>query len=366
MTGYLCAACEARWPVDAARWRCDCGSPLGLDFEAGPLDLDALPRRPPSLWRYHEAIPGADALAPIGLGAGDAPVVDDVLDGTPVHLALEYISPTGSYKDRGAALTVAVAAALRVAEVVDDTSGNAGIALAAHAARAGIAARIFVPTDAPPAKPRIAAALGAEVVPVEGGRVAAAAAVLGAVAEGAFYASHAWSPFFVHGVKTLAYSMAEALRWTAPGAVLVPAGNGSLVLGLDAGFRELRRQGRIARRPALVAVQAARCAPLAIAWASGSRSPAIVTETPTIADGIRVVTPPRGAEVLASVRDSGGTVASVEEAEIEAALTLLWRRGYGVEPTSAVPVALLLREGPALRRAFGDLAVVLGGSGLKG
>ncbi len=365
MTGYVCATCRARHAITLDRFRCDCGAPLALDFESEPIDRDALPRRPLGIWRYREALPLADELAPVTLGEGVAPVVDDVLGDTPVHLALEYVSPTGSYKDRGASLLVSLAAALDAPLLVDDTSGNAGIALAAHAARAGLKARLLLPDDAPPVKPRIAAELGAEVIRVPGGRAGAAAAALAEAAGGAFYASHAWSPFFVHGVKTFAYSLSEALRWAAPGAVIVPAGNGGLVLGLDLGFRELRRHGLIDRRPAIVAVQAAACAPLAHAFAAGAPAPAPVPEADTAADGVRVCAPPRGAEVLTAVRESGGTVEAVTEDEIAGARRVLWHKGYAVESTGAVAAACVLRLGDVLRRRYGDLVVALTGSGLK-
>ncbi len=368
MIRYVCSACTARHAVTIQRWRCDCGAPLDLDFECEPLDGDALPRRPTTLWRYREALPMAETLAPASLGAGVAPVVEDALGGTPVHMALEYVSPTGSFKDRGASLLVATAAALGARDVMDDSSGNAGIALAAHAARAGLRARILVPDDAPPAKPRIAAELGAQVIRVRGGRTAtaaAAAAIVEASSE-VFYASHAWNPFFLHGAKTFAYSLGEALRWSAPGAVIVPVGSGGLALGVELGFRELRRHGLVERRPALVAVQAAACAPLHRAFEQGKDDPSPVAEEPTAADGVRVSVPPRGAQILSAVRGSGGLVAALEEKEIDAAHTLLWRKGYTVEPTGALAAALVLRDGPTLRERYGDLVVALTGSGLKG
>jgi threonine synthase len=365
MNGYICPTCRARHAVTPERFRCDCGAPLALDFESAPLDREALGRRPHTLWRYREALPFAEELTPVTLGGGVAPVVEDVFGDTPVHAVLEYVSPTGSYKDRGASLVVSLAAALRATLLVDDTSGNAGIALAAHAARAGLMTRIFVPEDAAPAKPRIAAELGAEVVRVAGGRAGAAAAVLDEAASGAFYASHAWSPFFIHGAKTLAYSLSEALRWTVPGAVVVPVGNGGLVLGLDIGFRELRRHGLIERRPAIVAVQAAACAPLARAFAAGTALPLPVSEGVTAADGVRVCAPPRGAEVLEAVRQSGGSIEEAGEEEIDLARRALWRKGYAVESTGALAAACVFRLGDDLRRRHGDLAVVLSGSGLK-
>lgn len=365
MIQYVCPTCAARHPVTLDRFRCDCGAPVDLDFEASPLDRDALARRPATLWRYREALPFGDRLAPTTLGEGVTPVIDDVLGGTPVHLCLEYVAPTGSYKDRGASLLVAAATVLGATDLVDDSSGNAGIALAAHAARAGLRVRVLVPTDAPPAKPRLAAELGAEVIRVAGGRSGAAAAALREAASGAFYASHAWSPFFLHGAKTLAYSLSESLRWSAPGAVIVPVGNGGLVLGLDLGFRELRRDGLIERRPALIGVQAANCAPLARAFELEEASPTPVPEGPTAADGVRVGAPPRGRAVLEAARASGGFIASFSEDEIETARRDLWRRGYVVESTASLPAALVLREGASLRKRYGDLVVVLTGSGLK-
>lgn len=367
MTPYVCSRCATRHQASLERWRCDCGAPLDLVFEAPRLDVRAIARRPRTLDRYREALPLPDGVEPVNLGAGVAPVVEDVLGGGPVRLALEYVSPTGSFKDRGAAVLAAVAAASGAREVLDDTSGNAGIALAAHAARLGLRARIFAPEEAAPAKLRIASSLGAEVVPVPGGRAAAATAASAAAASpGAFYASHAWSPYFVHGTKTFAYSLAEALGWLAPGAVVLPAGNGSLALGAHLGFGELARHGTIGRLPALVVVQAARCAPLHRAFEEGRLEPSPVGEAPTIADGVRVAAPVRGARLLAAVRESGGLVAAVEEEDIEAVVRILWRKGYAVEPTGALAAAFVHRSGGRLRERYGSLVVALTGSGLKG
>ena len=365
MIRYVCPACARRFGVTPDRFRCECGSPLDLDFSAEKIDVDALGRRPASLWRWHEALPLVGPLPTTSLGAGLCPVVEDRIHDIPVHLVLDFASPTGSYKDRGASLITAIAVALGVEEVFDDSSGNAAIALAAHAARRGLRARVLVPSDAPRSKPALARRLGADVVRVEGGRAAASAAALREARTGSFYASHAWNPFFLHGTKTLAYAMAESLRWTVPSAVLVPCGNGGLVLGLDLGFREMRRHGLIDRRPALIAVQAEACAPLHRAFVGGLEEPVPLAEGSTVADGIRVGSPPRGGAVLRTVRESGGSVESVSEEEIEAAHASLWTKGYAVEPTAAVAPALVRRVGPELRARYGDVAVVLTGSGLK-
>jgi len=366
MIAYLCRACGARHDVTLSRFRCECGAPLDLEFEPRPLDRTALTRRPASIWRYHEVLPLAELVCRTTLGEGLLPVIDDALGATSVHLALDYVSPSGSYKDRGAAMLVALANWLGADELVDDTSGNAGIALAAHAARAGLAVRLFVPEEAAEEKPRIAASFGAEIVRVPGGRSAASAAAVLEAEQGAFYASHAWSPFFLHGVKSLAYAICESLGWIPPGGVVVPCGNGGLVLGLDLGFREMRRAGLIHRRPALVAVQAEACAPIAAAWRRKEPVPVPVEDKPTIADGIRVSAPPRGAAVLEALASCGGSVETVGEDEIAAAWAVLWKKGYAVEPTSATVAACVLGNGPRLRAEYGDVVLVLTGSGLKG
>ena len=365
MIAYGCRGCGARHAVSAGRFRCECGKPLDLIFDADPVSRDALSRRPQSIWRYHEAIPLAEVLPRGTLGEGVTPVVGGSIGSVPVHFVLEYASPSGSYKDRGAALLVSLASWLGVETVVDDTSGNAGIALAAHAGHARLAVRLLVPADAPEEKPRLAAAFGAEVVRVPGPRAAAAAAAVREAEEGAFYASHAWNPFFIHGVKTLAYSLAEAFRWSPPGVVVVPCGNGGLVLGLDLGVREMRRHRLIAHKPAIVAVQAAACAPIANAHAASAPMPAPVEERPTAADGIRVASPPRGEEILAALAQQGGAAGTVAEDEIATARDRLWRDGFAVETTSAAAAAYVAREGERLRARYGDIAVVLTGSGLK-
>lgn len=341
MSGYLCPACGAGPALDAVRFRCDCGSPLDLAVDPTP---------------YRVA------------GAQDAqrPLVADHLGGTAVRWALEGASATGSYKDRGAAALVFAAAAVGARRLVEDSSGNAGIALAAAAAHAGLPVTLFVPADARPEKPRLARALGAAVVPVEGPREAAAAAAEREAAGGAFYASHAWSPFFLQGVASLAYDLAGRLDAGDLGAVVVPCGNGGLVLGLHAGFAALHAAGQIPRPPALIAVQAEACAPLARAFARGETGPADGSWTATIADGIRVARPPRGAQTLRAVRETGGRFATVGEAEIERAWRWLWSRGLPSEPTSATTAALLLREAEAIESAHGGIVAVLSGSGLKG
>jgi len=215
--------------------------------------------------------------------------------------------------------------------------------------------------------PKIAqiAAGGADVVTIKGSRQDVAEAALRQSAE-IFYASHNWQPFFVEGIKTLAYELWEQLGFAAPDSIVVPLGYGSNVLGADVGFAELLRRGEIGRRPRIFGVQAAGCAPFAAAFQAGAESLVPTAITPTMAEGIATAKPTRVAEVLRAVRESGGSIAAVEEAEIVEALRDLAGRGLYVEPTSAVAAAGLSRLLSSGTILPGERTVlVLTGSGLK-
>ncbi|HEY8526921.1 MAG TPA: pyridoxal-phosphate dependent enzyme [Acidimicrobiales bacterium] len=351
-----------RYVPDPVAWRPADGRPWRLAPAPPPLRPDDLAGRPPGLWRYREALPFADpeaAAARCGLGEGGTPLVDlgDGLTGK-----LELASPTLSFKDRGATVLVAAAAALGVERIVCDSSGNAGTAIAAYAARAGLPAVVFVPAATSPAKLVQARAHGAEIRTVPGDRAAAARAAEDEVERtGAFYASHAWNPLFLEGTKTYAYELWEQRGFAAPGAVVVPAGNGTLFLGALKGFAELRAAGLVDRLPAFVVAQAAACAPLWHAVHGRAAAPADVAG-PTIAEGIAIAQPPRLEEMVAAVRQVGARVEVVADDEIVRARDDLARRGLFVEPTAAVPYAVarrIRRELPA------DCVVPLCGAGLK-
>ncbi len=187
-----------------------------------------------------------------------------------VRFKLEFMMPTGSFKDRGMTVMVSYLKSRGITEVLEDSSGNAGASLSAYAAAAGMRCRILVPETA--SYPKIAqiAACGADVVTIPGTRQDVADAAVRMSSE-IFYASHNWQPFFIEGTKTLAYELWESLGYRAPDNVITPLGYGSNVLGLDIGFDELLRSGEIDKRPRIFGVQAANCAPCFNAWQSGGR-----------------------------------------------------------------------------------------------
>ncbi len=248
-------------------------------------------------------------------------------------------------------------------KVVEDSSGNAAASLAAYCASAGIEARIFVPAHASGAKIDQITAYGAEVVVVPGSRsdVAHAAQV---AAVGTYYASHNYSPFFLEGTKTFAYEVWEQLGGRPLDNLVLPVGNGSLLVGAYRGFYDLNRAGVIDRMPRLFAVQSEACPPLVEGYRRGLNEPPLIRDGETIAEGIRIARPVRGGEILRAIRETGGAAVAVDDAEILEAKVRLARKGLYVEPTSAVALAGLRRLGRKIHPA--EITVLaLTGNGLK-
>jgi threonine synthase len=248
---------------------------------------------------------------------------------------------TGSFKDRGAAAMLGVARELGVDRVVVDSSGNAARAVAHFGSRLGMQVSVFVPSSTSAEVLASLEALGASVMAAGDREGAARAARTHVSSTGAWYASHVYQPAFHHGVKTLAYELAPL----EPEVVVVPAGNGTLVLGLWLGFREL---GLI---PRIVAVQAAQCAPLA------GRAP----RGPTAATGIAIPVPPRLPQVRAAVLATGGSFRLAAEADLVPAQQDLARMGFEVSLTSAAVWAGLGQGARLPGGVGGPVVVVLSG-----
>jgi len=370
--------------------------PAGAFSNLGP--------QPWSLWRYRGALPfdaSATGWQAVTMGEGATPLVaaDDGL-----ALKLDFLMPTLSFKDRGSVVLVAKAAELGVRHLVADSSGNAGASIAAYAARAGIAAEVFVPAATSQKKVAQLTGYGASVHRVNGDRAAAAAAAIDHVeTTGAFYASHVYNPLFHHGTKTFAFELWEQLGGRAPGTVVLPAGNGTLLIGAAIGFKELVAAGLVDRVPRLVAVQAERCAPLARAVrAAGPAPPAQhgpdeqgpdeqrsgkqrpgeqrsgkqrpgekgpgeqrpgEAALQTAAEGIAIAEPPRLDQMRELVAESGGTVITATEEGISSARLALAAHGIDVEPTAATTYAAWLERAGAPVPA--PVVLAMTGAGLK-
>ncbi|TKX86051.1 pyridoxal-phosphate dependent enzyme [Halorubrum sp. SS5] len=383
------------------RWRCRCGAPL--DFAEPPVPDGPAPD-PQSfdardgLWAFDGFLAvGDDPADRVTLGEGITPLVDADRGREPAANAdgdaapwnasfkLEYVFPTGSFKDRGATTTLTRARELGVERVVEDSSGNAGAAIATYAARAGIDAEVYVPADAKESKLAAIRRAGAEPVRIEGSRrdvTEACVAALdgsgddpagddgGPAADGdddpAWYASHAWNPAFFEGTATVAYEIAYQRGWDAPDAVVTPLGHGTLFLGAYRGFRRLERAGWTDSVPRLYGAQAAGVAPIvrALHGPDAADPEGAVNDA---ADGIQIAEPVRDREILAAVDATDGDAVAVTEAAATRELDRLHAAGFYTEPTCAVAPAALrtLRD----RGEIGpdeDVVVPLTGSGLKG
>ncbi|MGW1162964.1 pyridoxal-phosphate dependent enzyme [Streptomyces sp. NPDC002513] len=367
----FCPADGTRVTAESLAWCCPvCRGPLDLDFAPTPAPLTSLKGRVNSLWRYAETLPLAAPT--ITLGEGRTPLVE-LRDG--ICGKLDHLMPTLSFKDRGAVLLAALAQRLGPRRVVADSSGNAGASIAAYCARAGLPCTVYVPEGTSARKREQIDAHGARVRTVEGDREAAALAARQAADEpGVFYASHAYNPYFLHGTKTCVHELWEDFGGRLPDVLVLPVGNGTLLLGAALAVAELFAAGLIDRRPALYAVQAAAVAPLAHAWEEGAEDLTGVAPTaPTFAEGIAIPRPPRARQILRAVRASGGRFLTVTEDQIRHAQRDLASQGLYVEPTAAAGWAAA-REGllesipPSRLRPNGGIAPVvvpLCGAGLK-
>jgi threonine synthase len=359
-----CTNCQQPYPPQGVPHRCpNCGGIYDYNsaftFDPAAIDLGL-----PGIWRYRHAFGFQQDVAPLSLSEGDTPLVWAPAFGKQVAFKCEFLNPSGSFKDRGSATLMGFLHSRGVTEALEDSSGNAGASFAAYSARAGIRARVFVPESASGPKREQIKMYGAEVVAVPGLRSNAAevlSRVLDDVGNQAAYASHAYLPFNLSGYATLAYELWAQLG-CAPGSVIMPVGQGGLLLGVWRGFQALKNAGLISNLPRMMGVQARACAPLWALAAYGPSGLAWVAEAPTLAEGIRVRLPVRGDAVLQAVTDSCGGFLAVGEEEILPARDALARLGMYVEPTTAVVWGALEQVSQKLPD---PVVAVLTGSGFK-
>ncbi len=347
------------YPLDGSRWRAPNGNPLMISNLPGITrsEIDLSKR---SIWRYAKSLP-SPISNPISLGEGCTPLISSEIDGLQFHFKLEWFSPTGSFKDRGVSVLLSFLKQQGIREVVEDSSGNAGAAMAAYGAAAGIDVTILVPDYTQPAKVIQSRAYGAEVILVPGTREDTASAAIKR-AEKTFYASHNWHPMFLQGTKSLGYELWEDLGFTVPDNIVIPASEGSNVLGCYIAFQELLRSGEIDRTPRLFVSQPENCAPLHHAL-QGTKQTHF---KPTVAEGTAVQSPTRLQSIVQAVQKTDGGSVAISEEEIINASKRLARSGIFTEPSSAHAWAGAknLIESGHINRS--DLTVVLlTGTGLK-
>jgi threonine synthase len=316
-----------------------------------------------SVWRYSEFFPYAQENEIISLAEGWTPLVR-FSDNT--YVKLESANPTGSFKDRGS--TVLVSALHKLIEetggyISEDSSGNAGASMAAYAARAGLKARIYVPETVAGPKFNQIQFYGAQVTKVSGSRNKVAEEAQKAE-KGKCYVGHILHPLFRDGIRSLAYEIVEQFGWEVPERVYFPVSAGTLLLGVIGGFRHLLDSGVIEALPTIVACQTRQISPLYHRFRGLKYVPP--EEVTSIADALVSTRPPLLDLMVKGLKEVKGDAVVVEEDEIMEAFLELARRGFFVEPSSAVAYAAYKRQLMNNEVSLENrVAIVLTGSGLK-
>jgi threonine synthase len=336
VTHLECSLTGERYEADRLQGLSRAGRPLlvryDLDGVRRALPRDALADRPQTLWRYRELLPVRRPENVLSLGEVVTPIVSLprlAHQGGELLVKDEGRLPTGSFKARGLVMAVSMAKELGVTAMAMPTNGNAGAAMAAYCARAGIAATVFCPDDTPAVNVREIAMQGAKVHLVDGliddcGRLVAE----GEKERGWFNCSTLREPYRIEGKKTMGLELAEQLGWELPDVIFYPTGGGTGIIGMWKAFAELEELGWIGpKRPRMVVVQASGCAPMVKAWQDGVEHAPRWQDSHTFAAGIRVPQAVGDFLILRAVRESGGFAIAVEDAEIAAC----WREVAAAE-----------------------------------
>jgi threonine synthase len=347
-----CSACEKKYDASVEQHLCTCGRPLLARYDlrraAATLTLENLKSRSRTLWRYAEVLPNDPAVS---LGEGMTALVHAERLGASIrcgqgslqrlYVKDEGLNPTGSFKARGMTTAVSRAKQLGAKALAAPTAGNAGGALAAYAAAAGIPAVIVMSADTPAANVMECQAFGAKVVKVNGlisdcGKYVAEHKDR----EGWYDVSTLKEPYRVEGKKTMGYELWEQFGGKLPDVILYPTGGGVGLIGMCKAFDEMQEMGWIgAERPRMVAVQAEGCAPIVRAWEAHQNSAQFFPNAATVASGLRVPGPLGDLLILSMLRQTNGTALTVTDEEmLHAGRELASMEGIFAAPEGAATI----------------------------
>jgi threonine synthase len=354
----VCCNCGKEARKDEWLWRDDCGGAFDIVLDLqGRKFAELIQAKEENIRRYAQFIPVKELPS---VHQGWTPVVKENIGGVEVNFKLEYLSLGGSFKDRGAYVSVAKAKELGIRGIIVDSSGNAGISFSLMGLLSGMSVDVFVPKYAPEGKKNLLKLLQANVHEVDGDRMDVNREAVKAEREGSVYVGHWWNPYFIEGEKTMAYEAYEQIG--SVDYVVAPLGSGTLLLGLYKGYEELMELGVLPEMPRFVAVQA--CGYSGICQELGARERSVTKSA--LADGIAITNPPRRGQIVKAVKKTDGCGIIVGDEEIKEPLAELRRLGFIVEPTSAVSYVALkqsIREGFIKRGT--KVLLPLTGSGLK-
>jgi threonine synthase len=329
LTDIVCSDCGRIFSADEVNTFCpDCQAPLLVNYDLETakqkLDRDEFSSRPKGMWRWYELLPVCDPQNVVFLGEGDTallhlPKLGKKLGLSQLYVKDESTNPTGSFKARGLSAAVSKAKELGIKKLIIPTAGNAGGAMAAYAARAGMEAHVFMPKDAPIANIIESRLAGAEVVLVDG-LISDAAGMAGEKArrEGWFDVSTFKEPYRMEGKKTMGYELAEAFGWELPDVVIYPTGGGTGLVAMWKAFAELETLGWLknTKRPRIVSVQAEGCAPVVKAFEAKASFCDFWLGAETLASGLRVPKSFADAMILDVLYKSEGIAVAVSDAAI--------------------------------------------------
>ncbi|HUI41101.1 MAG TPA: threonine synthase [Terriglobia bacterium] len=371
-----CSRCGKQLEPGRVYNLCECGAALLVRYrlDAGAMPRSAVAARAPNLWRYREVLPVRDEASIVCLGEGFTPLLHarrlgEKLGMPNLYLKDEGVNPTGSFKARGQALAISMARELGLRKVAVPSAGNAGGAMAAYAARAGLAALVYMPEGTPIVNRLECNILGAEVSLVPGS-IKDCARALGARirSEGWFDVSTLKEPYRVEGKKTMAYEVVEQLDGRVPDAMIYPTGGGTGLVGMWKAFAEMEDLGWTSgRRPRMFAVQAAGCAPMVRAFAPGAERAEEWADPATIASGLRVPSAVGDFLILRALRESRGTAVAVEDqAMLDGVREIAEAEGLVTSPEGGATLAALKRLlADGFLAGYESVVLFLTGSGYK-
>jgi threonine synthase len=361
---YYCPACGKEYSEKEHIWRCSCGAYLSFNSE-DVLRKEDIIKDSFSLWRYEKVLPLNLEEVGATFMEGFTPLVKILWNGMDIYFKMDYLMPTGSFKDRGSSIMINFLKKIGIKKIIDDSSGNAGSSIAAYCTAADMYCDIFIPASTSQGKIVQISLYGAKVHKILGSRenVSNEAIKFSETSKDIFYASHNWHPLFIEGTKTIAYEIWEQLGWRVPDNIIAPFGGGSMILCMYKGFKELLKAGEVTKIPKLFPIQAKNCAPLYDLYNGGSGE---VKVSDTAAEGIAIANPIRRMEAIEVVRETGSSVEAVTEAEIVQALRDAASLGFYIEPTSATAIAGAKRLIASATILPGEVTVIiLSGNGLK-
>lgn len=358
VTQYICRQCKKSYPRNGFPHRCQtCGGVFELTEIQG-LDIVKDFTHLPGIWKYLPSFGLTKSTFINYLGEGNTPLISTQQNSKEVFYKLESLNPTGSYKDRGSAILTSVLRNRGIKTSIEDSSGNAGASFAAYAASAGIQATVYVPDSASGPKLGQIEAYGAQVIPVRGPRENAYKAALEAAEKQCTpYASHAYIPFGMSGIATIAYEIVDQMG-KSPDNIFMPIGHGSLFLGVMLGFNAMLNVGKIIQLPRFIGVQPKSYSPLV---AKKAGLPFYASGLPTLAEGTKILSPTRGDSILEKMTKDD-LILAIEENDLICAYKKLSQLGIFVEPTSALVQAGydMIKE-----KLTGSCVLILTGFGLK-